>query len=193
VEEEKNIVYPVQETAVTDCVRATRSSCDPIWFLIPLAFVIITNARIAIPVTGLADQIVDILGKVYPVILEQYTEIRRLGSPGDETRYLFFIICAIAFEAIMTVWTLKRYLILEPRPEIRTKDLWAVGLAVVFVSYVLFLDGVKKDPRWFWNFYVDAFGLYYFRQAMELYLLGSAATAILLVILHIARSRKISG
>lgn len=168
--------------SLIEFVRKTRNRLDLVWIAIPASFFILTNLRIAILTTPAADKIINLLGTIYPVVVEQYSEVKRLGSEGDETRFALFLALVLLFEVFVTVWTVTGYLEKHETIKTDTQDVLLAFLLVTISIYVLQFDKIKEKPQAYWNFLVDSSGLYYFRQAVTIYVLGMTLSTVLLLV-----------
>ena len=72
------------------------------------------------------------------------------------------------------------------------KEILALLACAIGVVYALRYDTVRNQPRPYWDFYVDSYGLYYFRQAALVhfvYWMGFAAAHALVARINSVRKR----
>jgi hypothetical protein len=183
----------LQSLRLVEFPRRVRSHLNLMCAAIPLLFIIAKNLEVAIPPSEMADSVISVISKAYPIVLEHIAEIKKFGAPGDEARFVLFIVVALGFEAFVFGVTIKRFRELQAPLKMNAEDVLLTLLVFSIVIFVLCFDDTKREPRHFWDFTVDAFGFYYVRQAVALYVVGQGITIIVLLLCQVIRkSAKIS-
>jgi hypothetical protein len=132
---------------------------------VPLGFVLIKLTNLEILKPALTDSIAPVLGLVWPVFPSQYEALRTLGSEQDASNYVLFFLCLFSLGALFLPSFVTDCV--SNRKLIRNWSWREIIFALILLcisSGIVFLDTPKLNPKPIWNFYVDAFGLYYLRQ-----------------------------
>lgn len=113
-----------------------------------------------------ADFIVQILGSVWPTLPPQYQEFVRLGRHADATSYALFYVClflsiSYVLQKIIRVTIANRTRIEHPKGGLLP---FIIFVSIFGVLYGMLWDEVKVKAVYWFDFRVDPFGFYYFRQ-----------------------------
>lgn len=152
--------------------------------LIPTVFVLMKQLGISVPGGDFFEYAAIASSKfVWPLFQGHYQSIKSLVSAEEAARYaLFFLVILMSncfFAAILIVSFRKcRSLIKLPN----MKEVFALVVCVPGAIYSLIFDVAKKAPKPVYDFYLDIWGLYYFRQAALIYSFYVILFAALIVI-----------
>ncbi len=156
--------------------------------IVPLMFILITIGKVALFPSGFIRNAMSSVGYVWPVFEAQYWEVGRVAGIHFADNYLAFasvmLITYIVFVIYAATAVSRGYFAVAP---LRISELGAILLCLIGGVYAAFFDAPKSDPRPFYNFYVDSFGLFYVRQWI---LLLAGGLAPYLMVFFVA---KLSG
>lgn len=168
-------------------LRIEIGSLDIWWASIPTFFIALKYAQISLVGVTIADSIVGWLSKYWPVLPQQYSKIIEAASDVERCNYGPFLLTALLFGLVGIFRATIQYIKEDSNIEVSRQDVVVSLFLIVVVSLTPWFDQVKARPRLGWDFYVDSFGLYYFRQTLFPY--GLSYAVIIFVIL-VGRAAK---
>lgn len=159
-----------------------------LWSVLSTLFFILKNLGVSPLAFESAQTLIGFLKPVWPVVADQFEEVKRLQWENAASLYALFCFISAPLELVLIGWFFYNYPRLDRAPKVMPDD-WVIwALAVGGIIYVLFLDRVRSNPFRGWNFLVDSFGFYFFRQAFFFYALSFLIPmAILSIALRISR------
>ena len=176
--------------SVTTFIGTTTGPLTLLFAAIAALFVILKNLGVKAIAVETADHIVQRLGMVWPVITSQYDEIKRLGSDVDVTNFALFLAVVVPVVPAAVGWITSKYATRHERVRTHASDIMFVVVLVSIVVLALFLDPVKENPSALWDFQVDRFGLYYFRQMCVPCSAGITLSMVLIVLVDKLKRRR---
>lgn len=158
--------------------------------IFPVLFIFLTTNKIAWLANGNVHAAADYVDFVWPVFSAQYREIERLSGAEMADNYFFFVLAMLASYigfVFYTLCTFHKSCGDVSRPT--QMDFGGVLLCLLGGFYAAFSDLPKPNPKPFYNFYVDSFGLFYLRQWLSL--LAGGVGPFILVVIGLSASRDL--
>lgn len=158
--------------------------------IFPVLFIFLTTNKIAWLTNGNIHAAVDYVDVVWPVFGAQYREIERLSGTELAGNYFFFFLAMLASYVLFVFYTLCTFHknssdVLSPT----RMDFGGVLLCLLGGFYAAFSDLPQPNPKPFYDFYVDSFGLFYLRQWFLL--LAGGVGPLILVVIGLSASRDL--
>lgn len=153
---------PYRQFAVMEFVRMTNAP-DIWWAAIPIFFIALKFAGIAFVSAATADTIVGHLSAYWPVLSDQYKKIGEVASEIDKRNFGPFCVAAFLFGMIVIIQVVFQYIKRHANVRWTNRDLFWTFVSFLATYLFSIFDSVKDSPNPFWNFYVDSYGMYYFR------------------------------
>jgi hypothetical protein len=147
-----------------------------IGFAIPLVFALITAFKLSAITTTVAEQLVELLKPVWPMLPENYMGMRSLGRSIDANNYALFYLVMSAFALLLILITLIKYS--NRSEQVNFLDVPDVAIILLgAVGYYVFSRNGRVNPHFagFHELYPDQIGFFYFRTYIlvaSLYFMG---------------------
>ncbi len=136
------------------------------WLIVPSLCVFLKGTGVVLLSLKSSGALMQYVSWFWPIAQDHYNEIARLGSEGEAANFALFCAVAVPFVFASTWWAMTKYPAVRNNLRIEPSDYFMLLMAPGIVLYVLFFDAVKSNPTAYWDFFVDSYGLYYFRQAI---------------------------
>jgi len=162
-------------------------------FIVAILFMVIKIFNLII-LDFNSDPIAYKISFFYPAFLDQYMAIRAKSGDLNAKNYaLFFLVLILSFPFLLMymVFYYKKLRKSFYFPNIANMhDLITVGLVLIFGAFIVILDKVKKEPASIYDFYVDSYGIYYFRQCFIFVGLVGGALILFCILLKLLESKR---
>jgi hypothetical protein len=149
--------------------------------IIPIFFVVVTITKISLLPPTSRDGIIFYVDFLWPPFSSQFSEIARISGEQAAANYLIFFLILFVSYIGLVISTMNHYS--RIRRTVSDPQISDAVLLIIFLigwAYAIFLDYPKLYPKPLHNFYVDAFGLYFFRQWFVF--VGAGLTPLLLLV-----------
>jgi hypothetical protein len=150
-------------------IRAITARFDIIVIIIPVVFLALEHTGVTVVTNQVSDEIVRTISTFWPVLAQQYEEINRVSPGGASNNFAVACAATLVLDLALIIFVTIKYA--ERRDKI-TQDKYDIAIAAILITlgiYILLLDEVKEHPKPIWDFYVDPYGFYYFRQVIAAY------------------------
>lgn len=133
--------------------------------IVPVFFAIVTIKKINLVSPSDRRDIISYIDYFWPPFSSQFSEIARVSGAEVAENYMIFFLTLFATYFGFIVFSLMSYSkVRRGMSGPQFSDIALLAICLIGWVYAIFLDYPKLNPKPLNNFYVDVFGLYFFRQ-----------------------------
>ena len=173
-------------------VRFFNATVPPLawWAVIPAIFVALKHTGVALTTVATSASIIEWLGTFWRVLPEHFKQIQTVTSGVDGNNAGFFYLALVIFSAAAALRILFFYARRQEDVQYGDYDAPIAIFSLPVVVLISFLDGVRDRPDSIFDFYVDGFGFYYFREIIFPYAICTSLAMFTMLVAEIIKESR---